>query len=286
MKFAVIGGDLRSALLCSMLAGDGHRVYSFALEKAELPPEVPKAGCIQGCTYGADCVILPCPAEKGGFLNAPFAAETHRMAEVCGALWPGQILCAGKLGDAATACAIEAGTQVEDIMLRQDFAVGNAAITAEGALGLLISGSDKTLWRRKALVLGWGRIGSILAQRLRALGADVYAAARKSRDRAMARAMGCHGLGFDELEGRIADFDYIINTIPARVLSDAALCCVRDDALLLELASQPGGFDRNLAENIGIRTIYAPGLPGKCAPYGATELMREAIYDVLNEQGE
>ena len=54
------------------------------------------------------------------------------MAEVCGALWPGQILCAGKLGDAATACAIEAGTQVEDIMLRQNFAVGNAAITAEG----------------------------------------------------------------------------------------------------------------------------------------------------------
>ncbi len=181
---------------------------------------------------------------------------------------------------------MEAGAQVEDIMLRQDFAVGNAAITAEGALGLLISGSDKTLWRRKALVLGWGRIGSILAQRLRAMGADVYAAARKSRDRAMARAMGCHGLGFDELEGRVADFDYIINTIPARVLSDAALCCVRDDALLLELASQPGGFDRNLAENIGIRTIYAPGLPGKCAPYGAAELMREAIYDVLNEQGE
>ena len=44
---------------------------------------------------------------------------------------------------------MEAGAQVEDIMLRQDFAVGNAAITAEGALGLLISGSDKTLWRRK-----------------------------------------------------------------------------------------------------------------------------------------
>lgn len=109
---------------------------------------------------------------------------------------------------------MEAGAQVEDIMLRQDFAVGNAAITAEGALGLLISGSDKTLWRRKALILGWGRIGSILAQRLRAMGADVYAAARKSRDRAMARAMGCHGLGFDELEGRVADFDYIINTIP------------------------------------------------------------------------
>lgn len=59
------------------------------------------------------------------------------------ALAGGQILCAGKLSDAAAACAMEAGAQVEDIMLRQDFAVGNAAITAEGALGLLISGSVK-----------------------------------------------------------------------------------------------------------------------------------------------
>ena len=64
MKFAVIGGDRRAVLLCSMLARDGHRVQSFALEKAELPGEIPKAGCLQGCVYGADCVILPVPAEN------------------------------------------------------------------------------------------------------------------------------------------------------------------------------------------------------------------------------
>ena len=44
MKFAVIGGDRRSAWLCALLEGDGHRVYTYALEKAELPKEVPKAG--------------------------------------------------------------------------------------------------------------------------------------------------------------------------------------------------------------------------------------------------
>lgn len=37
MKFAVVGGDRRSALLCALLSRDGHKVYSFALEKAELP---------------------------------------------------------------------------------------------------------------------------------------------------------------------------------------------------------------------------------------------------------
>ena len=82
VKFAVIGGDRRAVLLCSMLARDGHRVHSFALEKAELPGEIPKAGCLQGCVYGADCVILPVPAEKGGFLNAPYAAGPLRMGEL------------------------------------------------------------------------------------------------------------------------------------------------------------------------------------------------------------
>ena len=284
MKFAVIGGDLRSALLCSMLAAEGHRVYCYALEKAELPGTIAKAGCLQGCIYGADCVVLPCPSEKGGLLNAPFSAEMHRADEICAALWPGQLLCAGRLSDNSLAAAIEAGAQVEDIMLLPDFAVGNAAICAEGAVGLLIAGSDKALWQGNALVLGWGRIGSILALRLNALGARVCVAARSARDRAMARALGCRAVCLEALEATLSDFDYIINTVPARVLSDAALCCIREDAVLLELASPPGGFDRNLAENIGIKTLYAPGLPGKCAPDAAAELMKQAIYKVMSEQ--
>lgn len=70
MKFAVVGGDRRAAILCAMLARDGHRVYAYALERAEMPPEVIKTGCIQGCVYGADCVILPLPAERRAFERA------------------------------------------------------------------------------------------------------------------------------------------------------------------------------------------------------------------------
>ena len=94
MKFAVIGGDRRSAWLCALLEGDGHRVYTYALEKAELPKEVPKAGCLQGCVYGADWVILPTPAERGGVLNAPYSSEQLRLEAIISALWPGQVLCA------------------------------------------------------------------------------------------------------------------------------------------------------------------------------------------------
>ena len=114
MKFAVIGGDRRSAWLCALLEGDGHRVYTYALEKAELPKEVPKAGCLQGCVYGADWIILPTPAERGGVLNAPYSSEQLRLEEIISALWPGQVLCGGKLSQSAAVGAVRAGLQVQN----------------------------------------------------------------------------------------------------------------------------------------------------------------------------
>ena len=99
MKFAVVGGDERSARLCRLLLNDGHKVSSYALERAALPANVQRAGCIQACVYGADCVILPVPAERAGVLVSPLSGEHVPMAELIPALWPGQLLVAGKLGE-------------------------------------------------------------------------------------------------------------------------------------------------------------------------------------------
>ena len=119
-----------------------------------------------GCVYGADCVVLPTPAEKGGILNAPLSGNVLRMSEVIGALWPGQILAGGKLGDESCALAMKTGLHIGDIMQRPDFVAGNAALTAECALARLIDGSDRAIFGSEALICGWGRIGKILALRL------------------------------------------------------------------------------------------------------------------------
>ena len=37
MRYAVVGGDRRSALLAEQLQREGHRVHSFAPEKTEPP---------------------------------------------------------------------------------------------------------------------------------------------------------------------------------------------------------------------------------------------------------
>lgn len=283
LKFAIVGGDRRLVLLAALLRRDGHRVCTYALEGAELPEDIPKAGCLQGCVYGADCVVLPTPAEAGGFLFAPLSKEKLRGEELAAALWQGQRLFGGRLGDALCLSALRQGLVVEDLLRRGDFAAGNAALTAEGALGLLMAESEKSLWRSRVLVLGWGRIAKLLTLRLLGLGAQVTTAARRAEARMTAETVGAESMSFDELESRIGGFDFIVNTVPARVLSDGALCAAAEDALLLELASAPGGFDRSLADNIGLRAIAAPGLPGRCAPLRAAELMRGAIYASLGE---
>ena len=284
MRFAVVGGDRRSALLCALLAADGHRVYTYALENAALPAEIPGSGCLQGCVYGADCVVLGVPAEKGGVISTPLGEEPLETERLMDALWKGQLLCGGGLSRSLRAAALANGITAEDMMERPDFAWGNAALTAEGALEILLRESERSLYHSRVLVLGWGRVGRSLTRRLCALGAAVTVAARREEIRAQARTEGCQALSFPQAAD-LSGYDFVVNTVPARLLPEAALCTA-GEPLLLELASPPGGFHKGLAENLGLRLVEAPGLPGKCAPYAAAELMKRTVYDILSEQGE
>jgi len=281
----VIGGDRRSAVLAELLHADGHRVRSFALEQAALPPEIGRESCLQGCVYGADWGIVGIPAAKGGVLNTPLSVQKLGMEELITALWPGQTLCGGKFGQTASLSAVRAGLSVCDLMSRRDFTVGNAALTAEGAVGLLIRESPRSLWKGRALVTGWGKIARQLAPRLRALGCEAWVAARKAGDRAEAEACGLAACSFDALPALAGELDFLINTVPAPVISRETLERLRPDAVLLELASEPG-FDKALAEELGLRVVFAPGLPGRSAPCAAACLMRDTIYTVIREREE
>ena len=283
MKIAVIGGDRRAVLLAGLLLREGERLQSFALERAELPEEIPRAEHLQAALYGADAVLLPLPAEKGGLLNAPYARLPCRMDEVFEALWPGQLAFGGLFSERLRQQALSRGLLLVDWMRRPAFVMGNAALTAEGAVGLLLQESERSLCGSKVLVSGFGRIGRLLAVRLRALGAGVTVAARREESRAEAEALDCESLPFCALGG---GYDFVVNTVPERVLDEAFLCCLPETALLLELASAPGGYDRNLAENLGLRCLAAPGLPGRSAPLSAAELMRREFYRAIKEERE
>lgn len=284
MRFAVVGGDRRSALLAGLLLREGYRVRSFALEKAELPAEIPKDSTLQACTYGADAVLLPVPAERGPLIWAPLAAQPLPLETLFASLWPGQLVLGGGFSEESAAQALRGKLGLADLLRRPSYAAGNAALTAEAAAGLLLRECERSLRGGRVLLLGFGRIGKLLARTLDALGARVTVAARKEADRALAAALGFGALSFEALEGAVGEADVVVNTVPARVLSDAALCCVPPEALLLELASAPGGFDRSLAQNIGLHVVAAPGLPGRYKALAAAELIKAELEAILSEE--
>ena len=285
LKFAVIGGDARAGWLAALLAGDGHTVRSFALEKAALPQRVVPCSSLDACVYGADWVLLGLPAEKDGEVLSPLSVQRIRTEELLTALWPGQTLCGGRLEQETALEAVRAGLSVCDLMTRRDFTVGNAALTAEGAVGVLIRESPRSLWKGRALVTGWGRIASQLAPRLRALGCETLVAARKAGDRAAAEGFGLRACPFGEIAEHAGELDFLINTVPAPVIPKEALERLRPDCVLLELASE-AGFDRERAAELGLRAVYAAGLPGRSAPCAAASLMRDTVYAVIREREE
>ena len=159
---------------------------------------------------------------------------------------------------------------------REEYQIAIARLTAEGAIALLRP--ETGLSGAHILLLGYGRIARLLARELQKAGALVTAAARSGEQRAWAEAESIEALPLDALSGALDRFDVIIGTIPAPVLA-----LVRKDALLLELASAPGGIDAAAAHERGLRYIRAPGLPAKYAPERAAVILRDAVYAAAAE---
>lgn len=164
---------------------------------------------------------------------------------------------------------------------REEYQIAIARLTAEGAIALLRP--ETGLSGAHILLLGYGRIARLLARELQKAGALVTAAAGSGEQRAWAEAEGIEALPLDALSGALDRFDVIIGTIPAPVLTEPLLALVRKDALLLELASAPGGIDAAAAHERGLRYIRAPGLPAKYAPERAAVILRDAVYAAAAE---
>lgn len=274
MKFAVFGGDGRIVRLSRLLREAGHSVAPCCLENA--------MECVRydEALDGADCVILPVPCCRGDMLNAPYCPRAVKIDEILTRIPRGTPVAAGMAGSIAGACE-SLGLRLCDYFRREEFAVRNAALTAEGAAELLLRRSDRGLCGERILLCGFGRIGRLLALRLLPFGARVTVLARSHTDLAWARALGCEAL---DLHSHVCTepYAFVVNTIPATVFGEGELRSF-GTAQLIELASAPYGFDPDAAARLGLSIELAGGLPGKCAPEAAAEIIRDTIFNILEE---
>lgn len=285
--FAVVGGDARSATLSELLAKDGNYVHAFALEKYSLSDAIVKKSSLAALRNKYDCVLMPVPLESdAGYLNAPFSINSYLLSDIFSLFPAGQRVVAGKIPHALFEKAGRLGIALFDYLEREEFSISNAIPSAEGAIQIALEKLPITLNSANCLVIGNGRIGKILARYLSGFGAKVTVSARKYADFALIEAYGNTCLNTGNLSGKLSDFNVIFNTVPHMVLDEKLLKELSPSALVIDLASRPGGVDLFSAKVLGIDVVWALSLPGKVAPLTAANTMKKTVYNILDEWGE
>ena len=276
--FGILGGDRRQAELCRLLRQDGHTVHTFGL-KEWLPDEngAPDAA------ESAPVVILPLPVcSADGLFNC--ADMKIDPAGLLARFSQEQLILGGRVSETMRQAAAERDLTLLDYFGREELTVANAAITAEGAVQTAMEHLDRTIWGMDCLVLGFGRIGKVLCRRIQGLGGHAAVFARKPQDRAWASACGYEAMDLAEMHRHLSRFRLVFNTIPSLVLDAVLLKRLREECLLVDLASQPG-VDQEAAAAAGHTVLWARSLPGRLAPVTAAEAIRDTLYHILEERG-
>lgn len=275
---------MRQGYLANMLAEDGFSVSVTGIENfRELSRAVKISDLSEIAAF--DAVILPVPVSRdGATLNTPLSNKVFYLFDLLESLKRDQLVLGGKISDEFHDAAAVRSIKSIDYLEREELSVLNAIPTAEGALEIAIHETTHTVFGSKCVVSGYGRIGKILSKLLLSMGAKVYVSARKCSDFAWIQANGCTPIHISEIKQNISDADIIFNTVPHMMFDSFTLSGINKNAVIIELASEPGGIDMKSAAMRGLKVINAQSLPGKTAPVSAAAIIKETILNIFREE--
>ena len=284
-KWLIVGGDRRQLAAERYLRGQGIAVETWGLDEDFIEVDWKKA------VKNANILLLPLPVTTDGVrIQCPLIkSDGLRFASLLESIRSDALIFGGKFPELWVEQAKQADVRLCDYYLSESLQMKNALPTVEGAIMLAIQSLPVTLDGCSVAILGYGRIASLLAERLIALGADVTVFARKERDLAHAALRHCKAIalkGGVDSESSLCRLPeqcrIVFNTVPEKIVSEKVLACWRRDCVLMELASLPGGFDTLSAEKMGFHLILAQGLPGKVFPETAGTIIAQTVLDLVH----
>ena len=172
-----------------------------------------------------------------------------------------------------------------DFMEQKEVVEGNAEITAESVVAELLQVSPISLEGQQVVITGFGRCAKCIAKKMTALGANVLILARSESARKDAFEMGYQAYDFSYGAYLAMQTNTLINTVPSLVVTKEILEKLPKDAIVLDIASKPGGVDFFVAKQLGIYAKLSLGLPGIYTTKSSAMLLKKAIseYAPVNE---
>lgn len=290
--YYVVGGDKRSCFQSLALAGRGYKVFHFDPYDADLLrhssvtiisgssgigfKRLIEGECMAPAGTLRTSLVLPVPVTKDGefitgrtLLTVSAVADTADSFDtVFGGVIPTEIINSCRTPD----CAF-------DYMKDDEVALANAVATAEGAIFDADEMSDVNISGSTCLVTGFGRCAKVLAGKLARWGADVIVMARSRAQRNEAMLNGCKVKSFDDVDiyGCVFEgVDFCFNTVPAPVVGEELLSKLPAHAVVIDIASKPGGVDFDYCSEHGIRWTHSLGIPGRLSPKTSGEILATA----------
>lgn len=261
-KITIIGGDNRLKILKKDLLNKGYAVDTLGLYPDDF-----------GDFKTSDIIIFPVPTTKDGeTVFCPLTDRKLKLSEISENISHEHLILSCNYTFENKKCV--------DYGAFDSYALLNAVPTAEGAIKLAIENTPYTIWQSKILVIGYGRVGKILANRLKALGAFVTVSARKPADFGLLESLGFDYINTGSLNLNPPKYDIIFNTVDVKVIDDKTIENIACD-LIIDLSTY-GAMSLKKAEECGIKAIKAPGLPAKIAPETAAKILSQTVTHIIN----
>ena len=284
-KIAVLGGDEREKILIKTLVKNNFKISVLSKQRLIKHNNITYSDKIKKVISDAEVVIAPLSGtDDNNYLKNVFTDQKVKIDEKTISFFSANTLfIIGSVSE-----KIKKMLQKREVILVEtadldQLAILNAIPTAEGALNIAITETPFTIHGSQILVLGLGRVGLTLGWRLKALGAKVYAATRNKKAKARGQEQGLIMIDYKKLHSYLPEMDIVFNTVPAMILTPDYIKLLKQKALIVDLASYPGGTDFEACAEQNIKALLAPGLPGKVAPESAGKILAEIIPEIIEQ---
>lgn len=169
-----------------------------------------------------------------------------------------------------------------NVLEDETFIVKNANITAEGALSYILQNTDISIRKMEILILGFGRVGKSVTKILNDNYVKLSVATSDQKEFALASIYAERVYSLSDFKNDLGNFSAIVNTIPLLILKGEELRLISKDCFILDIASKPGGVDKEEAERLNLNFLHALGVPGKIAPKTAGLYIKDIVVNKLS----